>query len=79
MATKRRKQNRSITPEKFVETFISSESYEEIASKLKISVSSVKNKLYAYKRLGVKLVGKKKTGKKVNIDVLNDIIRKYKK
>lgn len=76
---KRRKQNRSITPEMFVEVYVTHNSYEEVAKKLRISVSSVKNKLYALKKLGVKLVGKKKSKKDVNINLLNDIIKKYRK
>lgn len=79
------KQNRSIKPEEFVRVFIQKDSYEEIAKHFNISVSCVKNRAYALKRSGVNINTKKMVRKsffgieKIDVDVLNRIIKKYNK
>jgi len=76
------KQNRSITPEEFVKVFTEKDSFEEVAKHFGISVSSVRNRAYSLKRVGVNLVTKKKQSKpffgteKFDVDALNKIVQK---
>lgn len=87
MATKGQKwkQNRSIELEEFVKVFTIKKTYEEIAEHFKISVSSVKNRAYSLKRIGVNIDTKKKNQKtffgtvKCDVNELNKIIKKYNK
>lgn len=84
MATKGQKwkQNRSITAEEFVKVFTEKDSFEEVAKYFGISVSSVKNRAYSLKRVGVNLITRKKHPapfygtEKFDVDALNKIVQK---
>ena len=65
---------RQVDAEEYVRAFKASDTYEEVATTLNLTLKSVKQRYHTYRKRGVRLLPKASKKKGIDIEILNRIL-----